>query len=630
MRSALNQAAAGNLTVANVDRKQRRRNPVAALHDLHPAAGGRRASSASARSARCGSRSGSTKAWTSARGPVGLITYMRTDSVNLAVEAVREIRSTIATLYGEEALPDAPRTLHAPSRRTRRKRTRPCARRRRERIPEKLARQARRATSSSSTRSSGAARCASQMEAAVFDTVAVDLDAGQGHVFRANGSTLITPGFLAVYRESFDDAASTTRTTGCSRRWRSAIASGCSRYEPEQHFTEPPPRYSEASLVKALEEHGIGRPSTYASIIQTLLYKKYCELLNKRFVPTDLGKIVNRFLTRQLRALRRLRLHGRDGGRARQHLARRGGLGAGARAVLGGTERADRRRRRERHAAGRFDGTRTSVPIPFRGKPVSVRYGRYGAFAQIGTREDEEKPKFASLRPHQRMDTLTLPEALELFKLPRVVGQTDDGHPIRIAIGRFGPYVQFGAEEIRLAQGRRRPVHDHAGARARSHPREARDRGQPHHPRVSRGRHPGAERPLRAVHYRRQAQRAGSEGPRPEVAHARGMQDAAGSRPTATRTLGTQDPFRRQDACRRSAADRDRRAGETEGCDAPKGKDPGGSGGRGTEAGACGRARGSQTSRAQEGGTQASAATGCREEARWSRRRLTRGPASSP
>ena len=90
---------------------------------------------------------------------------------------------------------------------------------------------------------------------------------------------------------------------------------------------------------------------------------------------------------------------------------------------------------------------------PASGKPVSVRYGRYGAFAQIGTREDEEKPKFASLRPHQRMDTITLPDALELFQLPRIVGQTDDGHPIKVAIGRFGPYVQFGAEEVRLAQG---------------------------------------------------------------------------------------------------------------------------------------------------------------------------------
>jgi DNA topoisomerase I len=81
-------------------------------------------------------------------------------------------------------------------------------------------------------------------------------------------------------------------------------------------------------------------------------------------------------------------------------------------------------------------------------KPISVRYGKYGPFVQLGTKDDEEKPKFASLRPHQRMDAITLPEALELFKLPRTVGETADGHPIRVAIGRFGPYVQYGAKKF--------------------------------------------------------------------------------------------------------------------------------------------------------------------------------------
>jgi DNA topoisomerase-1 len=81
-------------------------------------------------------------------------------------------------------------------------------------------------------------------------------------------------------------------------------------------------------------------------------------------------------------------------------------------------------------------------------KPISVRYGKYGPFVQMGTKDDEEKPKFASLRPHQRMDSITLPEALELFKLPRTVGQMPDGHAIRVAIGRFGPYVQYGAKKF--------------------------------------------------------------------------------------------------------------------------------------------------------------------------------------
>jgi DNA topoisomerase-1 len=84
---------------------------------------------------------------------------------------------------------------------------------------------------------------------------------------------------------------------------------------------------------------------------------------------------------------------------------------------------------------------------PASGRPVSVRYGRYGAFVQMGTRDDEEKPKFASLKPNQRMDDLTLADALELFQLPRTVGNWEDGHPIKVAIGRFGPYVQYGAKK---------------------------------------------------------------------------------------------------------------------------------------------------------------------------------------
>jgi DNA topoisomerase-1 len=84
---------------------------------------------------------------------------------------------------------------------------------------------------------------------------------------------------------------------------------------------------------------------------------------------------------------------------------------------------------------------------PVSGRPVSVRYGKYGAFAQIGTREDEEKPRFASLRPGQHMDDLTLEQALELFRVPRTLGEWDDGYPIKVAIGRFGPYVQYGAKK---------------------------------------------------------------------------------------------------------------------------------------------------------------------------------------
>ena len=443
IRSALNQAAAGNLTVANVDRKQRKRNPAPPFttSTLQQEAA-RKLGFGAQRTMRVAQRL--YEGMDFGEGPIGLITYMRTDSVNLAVEAVREIRSTIARLYGAEALPDAPRTYRTKSKNAQEahEAVRPTSP---SRTPEQLAGKLdgdelklytliwRRAV-------------ASQMEAAVFDTVAVDLDAGQGHAFRANGSTLITPGFLAVYRESFDDAASDDEND----RMLPAMAVGdrvkLLGIRPEQHFTEPPPRYSEASLVKTLEEHGIGRPSTYASIIQTLLYKKYCELLNRRFVPTDLGKIVNRFLTGNFERYV-------DYGFTAEMEDELDNISRGEEDWVPVLERfwealsaqiadVDENVTRQDVSMAREIGI-----DPVSGKPVSVRYGRYGAFAQIGTRDDEEKPKFASLRPHQRMDTVTLPEALELFKLPRIVGQTDDGHPIRIAIGRFGPYVQFAPKK---------------------------------------------------------------------------------------------------------------------------------------------------------------------------------------
>jgi DNA topoisomerase-1 len=442
-RRALSEDAAGNLTVANVEKKQRKRNPAPPFttSTLQQEAA-RKLGFGAQRTMRVAQRL--YEGMDFGEGPVGLITYMRTDSVNLAVEAVREIRSTIAKLYGTEALPDAPRTYRTKSKNAQEahEAVRPTSA---ARTPEQL-----------SGRIEGdelklytliwRRAAASQMEAAVFDTVAVDLEAGSGHALRANGSTLITPGFLAVYHEDVDDRAPEDEH---DRRLPAMEVGDRVRLldvRPEQHFTEPPPRYSEASLVKALEEHGIGRPSTYASIIQTLLFKKYCELVNRRFVPTDLGKIVNRFLTGNFERYV-------DYGFTAEMEDELDNISRGEEDWVPVLERfwealsaqiadVDENVTRSDVAMAREIGV-----DPASGKPVSVRYGRYGAFAQIGTREDEEKPRFASLRPHQRMDTITLAEALELFQLPRILGETEDGHPIRVAIGRFGPYVQFGTKK---------------------------------------------------------------------------------------------------------------------------------------------------------------------------------------
>jgi DNA topoisomerase-1 len=220
---------------------------------------------------------------------------------------------------------------------------------------------------------------------------------------------------------------------------------------PEQHFTEPPPRYSEASLVKALEEHGIGRPSTYASIISTLKDREYVEMDSRRFVPTDIGKIVNRFLTKNFHR------YVEYGFTARMEDA----LDAISRGedewvplmhqfwkpFIAQVEHTEKTVTREEVAQARDLGK-----DPVSGKPVSVRMGRFGPFVQMGTKDDEEKPRFAGLRPGQKMDKVTLADAMELFKLPRTLGQTAEGEPIQTNIGRFGPYIKYGAKYVSLKE----------------------------------------------------------------------------------------------------------------------------------------------------------------------------------
>ncbi len=226
--------------------------------------------------------------------------------------------------------------------------------------------------------------------------------------------------------------------------------------EPEQHFTEPPPRYSEASLVKALEEHGIGRPSTYASIISTLRDREYVEMDGKRFIPTDIGKIVNRFLTQEFPPLRGIRLHGQawkilldaisrgeeewvplmhqfwkpfiDAGRAHreERLARAGGAGA-------------RAGQRPRRAAS----------------PVSVRMGRYGPFVQIGTKDDVEKPQLRrpAARPEDGHDQLDA-GAGAVQAAAQARRRRPTASPSPASIGRFGPYIKYGSKYVSL-KGRR-------------------------------------------------------------------------------------------------------------------------------------------------------------------------------
>jgi DNA topoisomerase-1 len=382
-------------------------------------------------------------------GNVGLISYMRTDSVTLAASAVDEIRQVIAERYGKKNVPDSPREFKNKSKNAQEahEAIRPTSV---AYIPDEI---------------KGALdedqfklysliwkrTMACQMVPAVFDTVAIEMAAGaedQGHRMRANGSVLVEPGFMAVYQEGKDDSKDDD-----SDRLLPEITEGdtikLDELCTEQHFTEPPPRFTEASLVKTLEEYGIGRPSTYASIIATLKNREYVEMDAKRFIPTDIGRIVNGFLTEHFTQyvdydftakleddLDLVSLGEKDWVPLLEKFW-------GPFHQL--CEDKEASVTREQVAQARELGT-----DPKSGKPVTVRMGRYGPFVQIGTKDDEEKPKFAGLRPGQKMTDIDLQTALELFKLPRKLGETPDGLPVSASVGRFGPYIRYGDKYVSI------------------------------------------------------------------------------------------------------------------------------------------------------------------------------------
>ncbi len=449
VRQTLERAAAGNLTAIAIDRKQRKRNPSPPFttSTLQQEAA-RKLGFGAQRTMRLAQQL--YEGVDFGEGAVGLITYMRTDSLNMAAEAIKEIREVIGKLYGAEGLPDEARAYKTKSKNAQEahEAVRPTsAAVTPERLEGKIDPDQYRLYSLIWKRA-----VASQMAHAVFDTVAIDfvpgktaVPSGAAGVFRATGSTLVKPGYIAVYKEGVDDAVDEDGDKILPPMEVGDIV-GLTEIRPGQHFTEPPPRYSEASLVKALEEHGIGRPSTYASIIQTLLNKKYAELINRRFIPSDLGKIVNRFLTRNFE-------HYVDYGFTAKMEDDLDEIADGKEEWVPVLERFWKEFKQQVDHVGatvtreEVSESRELGKDPVTGKPITVRYGKYGPFVQMGTKDDEEKPKFASLKAQQKMDALTLADALELFKLPRTIGETASGDPVKIAIGRFGPYVQYAAKK---------------------------------------------------------------------------------------------------------------------------------------------------------------------------------------
>lgn len=445
------EAAGGELNVLSVTKRQRRRNPTAPFttSTLQQEAS-RKLGFNTQRTMRAAQKLYEGIALPG-EDPIGLISYMRTDSVTLASVAVTEIREVIAERYGARNVPEEARTFKTKA---------------------KNAQEAHEAIRPTSvTRHPDDLKSileedqfklyaliwkrtmACQMVPAVFDTVAIEMAAGPedaGHRMRANGSVLVEAGFMAVYQEGKDDAKDDD-----GDRLLPDIEKGdtisLDVLRPEQHFTEPPPRFTEASLVKTLEEYGIGRPSTYASIIATLKNREYVEMDAKRFTPTDIGRIVIGFLTEHFTQyvdydftanledeLDAVSLGEKDWVPLLEKFWRPFHRLCVDKEVSV---------TREQVAQARELGT-----DPKSGKPVTVRMGRYGPFVQIGTKDDEEKPKFAGLRPGQKMTDIDLATALDLFQLPRKLGETEDGLSVSASVGRFGPYIRYGDKYVSMKE----------------------------------------------------------------------------------------------------------------------------------------------------------------------------------
>ena len=395
----------------------------------------------------------------------GLITYMRTDSVNLSKLCLGAAKEEIIKLYGEQY--SSPRNFHTHSK------------------GAQEAHEAIRPTYMSNTSIEGTAQerrlydliwkrtAACQMSEALIEktTVGIAMTGADEH-FIANGEVVKFDGFLKVYRESTDDEQADSTKDEFSHNLP-VIKEGDNLTRREitstERYSRGPARYTEASLVKKLEELGIGRPSTYAPTISTIQQREYVQKGEKKgeerpyiidtlrgiqitptrkveltgnekgkLLPTDIGIVVNDFLMQNFPAIMDYNFTAKVEQQFDQ-------IADGKEEWTDMMQHFDKEfeptvekvmNARSEHKAGE----RKLGDDPKTGHPVFVKIGRYGPVVQIGTADDEEKPRFAQLPADKSMETITLDEALELFKLPRTVGEFE-GKTVTIGAGRFGPYV---------------------------------------------------------------------------------------------------------------------------------------------------------------------------------------------
>ncbi len=403
----------------------------------------------------------------------GLITYMRTDSINLSKEALTAAKEAIVDNYGEKysntrsftGKSKGAQEAHEAIRPTEMKNQSPSLERDQSKLYDLIWKRT----------------IASQMSDAELERTNVKIMANtHDEEFTANGEVIKFDGFLKVYMEGVDDEDIAEEQEGMLPAMKEGEKLINNFISATERFTRPPYRFTEASLVKKLEELGIGRPSTYAPTISTILNRGYVEkgtiegterkyqqlILEKnkikeknltenvgsdkgKMVPTDIGMIVTDFLVTNFANIL-------DYNFTAQVEEDFDEIAAGAEDwkkmmksfyedfhpnVVDVEENADR-----------ASGERILGKDPKTGKQVSVRLGRFGPMVQVGTVDDEEKPSFASLLPDQSLNTITYEEAMELFKLPRKLG-VYEGEEVAANVGRFGPYVKFGDKFISMDKG---------------------------------------------------------------------------------------------------------------------------------------------------------------------------------
>jgi DNA topoisomerase-1 len=403
----------------------------------------------------------------------GHITYMRTDSVNLSEDARKGANEEILKAYGDKYAKSrqfkgktkGAQEAHEAIRPTNFASHSVRADRDEQRLYELIWKRA----------------IASQMSEAQLERTNVKIEASKhDKQFTANGEVLKFDGFLKVYLESTDDDEDAEEQNGMLPALKENQPLNNKYITATERFTRPPYRYTEASLVKKLEELGIGRPSTYAPTISTIQNRNYIEKgsvegtereylqfvlkgsdikENKltetvgsdkgKLVPTAVGMVVNDFLVNHFSNILDYNFTARveqsfddiaEGNEEWTHMMKEFYEDFHPQ-VVDVAKNADRE-----------VGERILGEDPETGKPVSVRLGKFGPMVQIGSVEDDEKPKFASLGPDQTLDSVTYEEAMDLFQLPKELGEYKDER-VEVNNGRFGPYVKFGKKYVSLEKG---------------------------------------------------------------------------------------------------------------------------------------------------------------------------------